>query len=123
MFGQTVTIHEMKLRPEPFGKIRSGAKTIELRLYDEKRQKIRVGDVIEFTCTESGKMIRATVKALYLFNSFVELYDTLPLLQCGYTAEDVDNAQPSDMEAYYSVQEQEKYGVLGIELYLPESHK
>ena len=28
--------------------IRNGNKTIELRLYDEKRQKISVGDVIKF---------------------------------------------------------------------------
>ena len=116
LFPQAITVHEMKLRPEPFGKIRSGAKTIELRLYDEKRQKIREGDVIEFTCTEDGEMIRATVKKLHRFNSFAELYNTLPLLQCGYTAEDVDRAQPSDMEAYYSVEEQQKYGVVGIEL-------
>ena len=120
LFPQAVTVHEMKLRPEPFGKIRSGTKTIELRLYDEKRQKIQVGDVIEFTCTEGGEMIRATVKALHLFDSFAELYDTLPLLQCGYTAEDLDSALPSDMEAYYSAQAQEKYGVLGIELFFPE---
>ena len=120
MFGQTVTVHEMKLRPEPFDKIRSGAKTIELRLYDEKRQKINEGDVIEFTCTDGGEKIRATVKALHRFDSFTQLYNTLPLLQCGYTAEDVDRARPSDMETYYPAQEQEKYGVLGIELFFPE---
>jgi len=37
-------------------------------------------------------------------------------LQCGYTAENVDEADPSDMEQYYSVEEQNKYGVVGIEL-------
>ena len=120
MHGQTVTVHEMKLRPEPFGKIRSGSKTIELRLYDEKRQKIQVGDVIIFTSTERGEQIRATVKKLHRFDSFEALYKSLPLLKCGYTAEDVDTAQPSDMEAYYSSEEQEKYGVLGIELFFPE---
>ena len=52
--------------------------------------------------------------------SHSRMYDTLPLLQCGYTAEDMDRAQPSDMEAYYSSEEQEKYGVLGIELFFPE---
>ena len=116
MFNKSVTVHEMKLRPEPFGKIKSGAKTIELRLYDEKRQKIRVGDVIIFTSTESGEEILATVKKLHRFDSFEALYKNLPLLKCGYTAEDVDTAQPSDMENYYSVEEQQKYGVVGIEL-------
>ena len=117
MSDKRVTIHEMKLRPEPFAKIRSGAKTIELRLYDEKRQMIREGDVIIFTSTENGERIRATVKKLHLFDSFEALYKSLPLLKCGYTAEDVGSALPSDMEAYYCVVEQKQYGVVGIELF------
>lgn len=117
MFDQKITVHEMKLNPSPFEKIKRGAKTIELRLFDEKRQRIREGDVIEFTSTADGEKIRATVRKLHRFDSFAQLYKALPLLQCGYTAEDVDAAQPSDMEAYYSVEEQQKYGVLGIELF------
>ncbi len=31
-----MSIHFMHLQPAPFGLIRSGRKTIELRLYDEK---------------------------------------------------------------------------------------
>ena len=55
---------------------------------------------------------------MHRFDSFEELYKTLPLLECGYTAEDIDNAQPSDMEQYYSVEQQKKYGVVGIEIAL-----
>jgi len=110
------TVHEMKLKPSPFEKIKSGQKTIELRLYDEKRQQIKVGDGITFTNTSTGEQVRAIVRKLHRFDSFAELYRTLPLLQCGYTAEDVDKAHPSDMEQYYSTEEQEKYGVVGIEL-------
>jgi ASC-1-like (ASCH) protein len=108
--------HEMKLQPEPFAKIKSGEKTIELRLYDEKRQQIKVGDRIVFTNTDSGKSLWVTVVKLHRFDSFAQLYEALPLLQCGYTVEDVDKAHPSDMEAYYSVEEQKKYGVVGIEI-------
>ena len=111
------TVHEMNLNPSPFEKIKSGQKTIELRLYDEKRQRIKEGDVIAFTNTSSGEKMRATVKTLHRFDSFEELYKTLPLLQCGYTAEDIDTAHPSDMEQYYSAEEQSKYGVVGIELF------
>lgn len=35
--------HRMNLHKAPFEMIRSGAKTIELRLYDEKRKKIKAG--------------------------------------------------------------------------------
>ena len=37
--------HTMNLNAHPFEMMRSGKKTIELRLYDEKRRKISVGDM------------------------------------------------------------------------------
>ena len=110
-------MHEMKLHASPFEKIKSGQKTIELRLYDEKRQQIQEGDRITFTNTATGETLTATVKKLHRFATFAELYEALPLLQCGYTADDIDTADPSDMEAYYSAEEQHKYGVVGIELF------
>lgn len=39
--------HEMNLQPKYFDFIKDGTKRIELRLYDEKRQLIRLGDIIE----------------------------------------------------------------------------
>lgn len=109
--------HHMKLHSSPFEKIKSGEKTIELRLFDEKRQKIKPGDRIVFTNTTTGETLTKRVVKLHRFESFVQLYEVLPLLQCGYTAEDIDTAHPSDMEVYYSAEEQEKYGVVGIELH------
>ena len=110
------TVHNMNLHSSPFEKIKSGEKTIELRLLDEKRQKIKVGDKILFTDNESGKTLLKTVAKLHKFGSFDELYKTLPLLKCGYTEDDIDTAHPADMNAYYSEENQLKYGVLGIEL-------
>jgi ASC-1-like (ASCH) protein len=54
---------------------------------------------------------------LYRFDSFDELYKSLPLLQCGYTMDHIDKASPADMAQYYSAEEQGKYGVVGIELF------
>ena len=109
-------MHHMKLHPTPFEMIRSGEKTIELRLYDEKRRAIKAGDEVVFTNASSGETISATVVRLHLFDSFAELYRSLPLLKCGYTTADIDTADPADMDAYYSAAEQAKYGVVGIEL-------
>ena len=39
-------IHKMNLNPSPFKKIRNGTKTIKMRLYDEKRRKIKTRLVI-----------------------------------------------------------------------------
>ncbi|MBR7099222.1 MAG: ASCH domain-containing protein [Clostridia bacterium] len=109
-------MHDMKLHPDPFEKIRSGQKTIELRLMDDKRQQIQEGDLIVFTNTVTGEKLSKMVLKLHRFDNFDELYQSLPLLKCGYTVTDIDHAHPSDMERYYSVEEQKKYGVVGIEL-------
>ena len=111
--------HVMNLTPAPFKMIREGRKTIELRLYDEKRKQIKIGDIITFVNTENkDDELTARVKDLYLFNNFEELYDNLSLLECGYTEDNIASASPSDMEQYYSKDKQKLYGVVGIKLAL-----
>lgn len=106
--------HKMKLNEKPFEKIKNGSKIIELRLYDEKRRKIKVGDTI---CFRSKKdKLTATVKALYIFKNFEELYAALPLDKCGYSADELPTASPDDMLEYYTKEQIEKYGVVGIEI-------
>ena len=50
-------IHEMRLNNEPFNKIKEGTKTVELRLLDEKRKALRVGDKIIFTNRANNEKI------------------------------------------------------------------
>lgn len=108
-------IHAMKLHREPFESIKRGSKTIELRLYDEKRQVIQTGDIIYFTSPDEERICVKVIK-LHRFNSFQDLYAALPLDKCGY--DDVSQAKSKDMELYYSKEEQAKYGVVGIEIAL-----
>ncbi|MBE6641230.1 MAG: 23S rRNA (uracil(1939)-C(5))-methyltransferase RlmD [Ruminococcaceae bacterium] len=108
--------HQMKLHEAPFESIKKGDKTIELRLYDEKRKKIKSGDIIEFTNTASGEKLTAKVIKIHVFESFAELYRSLPLDRCGYTKDEIHSARPEDMELYYSKEEQKNYGVVGIEI-------
>ncbi|MBE6810553.1 MAG: DUF3850 domain-containing protein [Ruminococcaceae bacterium] len=110
-------IHNMKLWGDAFQSIADGNKTIELRLNDEKRQKINIGDTIIFNCTKNNDAITAKVKALHKFDDFKELYECLPLDKCGYSKDEIETAHYTDMYDYYSVEQIEKYGVLGIELY------
>lgn len=111
--------HYLKLNPIPFSQIESGIKTIELRLYDEKRQKIAMGDTLIFTHrNDEKKTITVRVTALYRFPSFKELYASLPLTKCGYTETTVSNATFKDMQQYYDPKEEKLYGVVGIEFVL-----
>lgn len=109
--------HNMSLHPEPFELIACRIKTIELRLWDEKRQNIRIGDIIHFTNShDAAKTLDCRVIALHIFPSFDKLYASLPLEKCGYTTADIATAHPSDMEIYYSHDKQKLYGVVGIEI-------
>lgn len=108
-------LHHMKLKESPFIKIRNGSKTIELRLNDEKRQQVQVGDYIEFSLIDNPhEKIQTRVTALHRFDSFQELYASLPKEKLGYASTDMPN--PNHMDEYYSREKQEQYGVLGIEL-------
>lgn len=106
--------HEMSLRPGPFAKIADGTKRYELRLNDEKRKLISVGDTITFTCTADDCSVTVRVTSLHPFASFAELYASLPLTECGYTEETAASADPKDMERYYPPEKQAEYGVLAI---------
>ena len=97
----------MKLRPAPFGAIKSGDKTVELRLFDEKRKQIAVGDSITFRCGEERLTVR--VLALHRFPDFAALFAAMPHTMLGLD-------DPKEMEQYYSQEEQLRYGVLGIEI-------
>lgn len=111
--------HVMNLTPAPMQEIRTGNKTIELRLNDEKRKQISVGDTIKFINAEdSNDILCVKVADLFLFSLFAELYDNLPLLNCGYNENNINTASPDDMEMYYSREKQNKYGVVGIEISL-----
>ena len=108
--------HEMKLNDEPFLKIKEGSKTIEMRLYDEKRRLVKVGDIIEFTNRDTLEKICVKVIKLHFFNNFEDLYKNFDNVSLGYNK--YEESSPDDMEKYYSKEEQKLYGVVGIEIKL-----
>ena len=106
--------HNMNLNNRPFESIKEGTKTIELRLNDEKRSLLKVGDEIEFTNRDTNEKLSVDIINLHKYPSFEELYKHFDKVEMGYNKDDI--AEPKDMEAYYSKEEQDKYGVLGIEI-------
>ncbi len=109
-------MHEMRLHKEPFENIKGGTKTIELRLNDDKRRLIKVGDVIQFTNRVTNEKVNTKVVSLHRYDSFDELYKHFDKVSMGYDKDEV--ADPCDMELYYSKEDQKKYGVVGIEICL-----
>ena len=103
--------HEMKLHNGPFEKIKNGTKTVEFRLYDEKRQKIKIGDKIEFSkLPELSEKLVVQVLDLYREETFENLFKKL------YNDEKQAKEKAQRMHEYYSDEEEKKYGVLGIKI-------
>lgn len=107
-------LHKMKLWNDSFESIKYGSKTIEMRLFDEKRSIINIGDEIEFTNVSNGETLSCRVLNLYKYENFEELYKNHDKVSIGYTEDEIAN--PSDMLMYYPKEQTEKYGVLAIEL-------
>ena len=111
--------HEMKLNPAPYAAIKTGRKNIELRLNDEKRQQVKVGDTITFSNTAIPDLkLYTRVNVLHHAASFAELFTTIPLSVCGFDGDLSLEEAANEMRQYYSEEEELKYGALGIEIEL-----
>ena len=102
-------IYRMKLQNEPFKQIKKEIKKIEIRLNDEKRKIFEINDYIEFTNITTLEIMFVKITNLYHFESFEQLFNNFDnsILGCGSYEE---------MYKYYSREEENKYGVLGIEI-------
>lgn len=108
--------HSMKLAHSPFMSVKLGKKTVEMRLFDEKRQLVKSGDTIEFTDTDTLETLLVTVKRVRVFDSFSLLYNSYPKTAIGYT--ESQTADPEDMKKYYPEDMQKKYRAAAIEIAL-----
>lgn len=112
-------IHEMNLQKEPFLKIKSGAKKVESRLFDDKRKKINIGDIISFSVNTNGDIfqekINTKVTALFLYSSFEKMMKDLPSSWFGW---DSSASAIEEINKFYSSTDQENHGVIGIKIEL-----
>ena len=107
-----MTLHKLHLHQQPFDKVRNGQKTIEARLFDERRQRIEIGDEIDFINRADESLCRVKVHRLHRAPTFQELFTLCGPMEFG--AESVEDAVKS-IEKYYDYDEQLRYGVIGIE--------
>ncbi len=75
---------------------------------------LKENDLIEFINRTTLENIIAEIVKLYKYSNFDELYKHFDKISIGYDKDDIAN--PKDMEQYYSKDEQEKYGVIRIEI-------
>lgn len=106
-------VHTLRLATEPFEAITNGRKTIESRLYDEKRKLIQLGDTITFVNRENPKQTAdVIVIGLLRYKDFVTMFKHNEPSKFGGESTAWLMKQVSQL---YSETEQAQYGVLGIQ--------
>lgn len=106
-------LHKMKLNQEPFEKIKNGTKTVEFRLYDEKRRTVQIGDEIEFSkLPELQEKLLVKVIDLYKEESFAKLFKKV---FAGGDENEV-RKKAEEMYKFYTPETEKEYGVVGIKI-------
>lgn len=108
-------LHTMGLNPEALTLIKNQTKTIEMRLFDEARQRLKIGDEILFINTQDPQsQLQVVIQNIYHYTDFDALYREFDKIKLGYLAD--EEAHPTDMEHYYPQHKIKQYGVVGIEI-------
>ena len=111
-------IYEMKLQPDFYNYMLNGTKRIEIRLNGEKKKYIKVGDKIKFYKEPNLEEYFLTeVVEILKFNDFREMIDNLKIEELADEILTKDELL-STLEKYYTKEQQEKYGTLGIRIKL-----
>jgi ASC-1-like (ASCH) protein len=106
----------MKSREEFFDKMKAGQKIYEVRLYDEKRQKICVGDTIIFKkMPDLIDGVVTKVMDVKRFETFEQMAQTLSIESLGF---DKKNASQVSRfyRSIYGKEDEKKYGVVVFKL-------
>lgn len=108
--------HQLHLNPQSFSYIASGQKTVENRLFDEKRGLYVVSDTLTFINNETNEKIHATIVGLHRAPSFKALFK-LTETQGKYSTVNIDELL-TGTALHYTPQQEKRYGVVGIEFIL-----
>jgi ASC-1-like (ASCH) protein len=108
---------EMHLNESPYRQIKGGRKRFEARLFDEKRQELRVGGVGKiYLRPEDKEFYFVRIVDLKDYMSFEKMFLDLGVFDFGWEKGVGARQAAEDMRKYYSFEDEEKFGVLGIEL-------
>lgn len=105
-------VFNMNLQDNFFNMVRNNSKTLEVRLLDDKRKALKIGDTIIFS-NSSNQMIPVTIISLNIYNNFEELLQNNNSVEIGL----INSSPENTLKQLYSIYPKEKccqYKVLAI---------
>lgn len=116
MISKILYMAKMHLQLEHYNQVKNGIKTIELRLFDEKRKQIKVGDLLQFyNAPNAEDAFNTKIINLHKYPSFKDLCANIDCRKCGF--ETVEELLES-LGRFYPDEKQKELGVVGIEIEL-----
>lgn len=106
-----MSVHTITIKEKYFNLIKSGKKTIELRLYSLPFQQMKVGDTLIFV--NKGQNAVTTITGFVLSDTFKNLFTIISPNDAGFSS--VKEALDV-IETFYPVERQLKKGVVGIKV-------
>ena len=108
--------YEMNLESQFFYYLKNGTKRIEIRLNDEKRSKLKKGDIIRFKkFLNESEYVDTKVEELLYFDNFSTLVNSIDITLLADKEFD-KNDLLKILNRIYSLELQNKYGVVGIKV-------
>ena len=106
----------MKLNPKYFEYMKNGTKRIEIRLNDEKRKDLKIGDEIIFQKKpELKEELYTQIVSLNIKRNFKELIEKIDVSEYSDKSES-EGKFLNDLYKFYTKEQEEKYGVVGIQI-------
>lgn len=106
------------LKREYYDKIKTGEKVIELRLNDQKRQLMKIGDIIRFGLEpERNEYVEAKIIGLIKYRDFKSLLNDIPLNLLGFNNMTKDDVLTL-LHDIYTEYDEKRFGVIGIRIEL-----
>lgn len=128
-------IFVMHLADDMFDKVKAGEKTVEIRLFDDKRKLVDIGDYIEFRkSSDESETVRRRVSDLDIRQTFGEMFlndrylgdmkwsKTLRFTpkQLGAPDDATESSLVEAMYRFYDKSQEEEYGVIAFTLEKPK---
>ena len=106
----------MKLNPKYFEYMKNGTKRVEIRLNDEKRKDLKIGDEIVFQKEPELKdEVSTQIVNIIIKRNFKELIEELDVSEYSDKSES-EGKFLNDLYKFYTKEQEEKYGVVGIQI-------
>ena len=93
--------HIMRLSEPFFTQVLQLKKTVEMRIYDEKRRNVSCGDIITFFCADDDdKSVDVKVCGVEVFEDFYALASSYPARELGFEGKSAEHIAEFMNELY-----------------------